>query len=390
MNKIFFLLLISSIFALDFSDGPYGSEYFDTAGPFSVEDLNATPEGDITDDNILNIQDVVLMISYVIGNVQNIDWFEDGDINNDDIIDILDIVTLINSILAGEDPDWNFENKWNGEDCYIFLNYTNLSGALIASTDQEREWLITNSPLNIHYFFISDRTTYYSDIIGLKENFDEILSTMPIETQNHWNEHLHFIPQKTSTLNNWLEDALSGEDALGIDRFQRIRETGYFGNPNGFTGNYIHYLAHEALYFNYEFNALYEPDLTYDEITVFDRDHYTGGWAATISQSVMFPSDEELLNYSGMSIELLRGCPDSNMNYSDDGCDDYDRIAHMYICDPDGSNCMEIARWITPFDRQPHHLTDISPFLSALRPGGEKVIKFQESGWPNSLITLKF
>jgi hypothetical protein len=213
---------------------------------------------------------------------------------------------------------------------------------------------------------------------------------MSNDMQDHWNEHLHFIPQKTSTLNNWVEEALSGEDALGIDRFQRIRETGYFGNPAGFTGNYINYLAHEALYFNYEFDALYEPDSTYDEITVFDRDHYTGGWAATISQNVTFPSDEELTNYSGMSIELLRGCPDGNMNYSDAGCDDYDRIAHMYICDPDGSNCLEIARWITPFDRQPHHLTDISPFLSALRPGGEKVIKFQESGWPNSLITLKF
>ena len=90
-----------------------------------------------------------------------------------------------------------------------------------------------------------------------------------------------------------------------------------------------------------------------------------------------------------MSVELLRGCPDSNMNYSDAGCDDYDRIARMYICDEDESNCNEIARWITPFDRQPHHLTDISPFISHFRPGGEKIIKFQESGWPNSLLTLK-
>jgi len=213
---------------------------------------------------------------------------------------------------------------------------------------------------------------------------------MSPEMQDHWNSHLHFIPQKTSSLNNWLEQALAGEDALGIDRFQRIRETGYFGNPANFTGTYIHYLAHEAVYFNYEFETLYEPEQDYDELVVFDRDHYTGGWAATISQNVVFPSDEELENYSRMSIELLRGCPDSNMNYSDAGCDDYDRIAHMYICDSDGSNCYEAARWITPFDRQPHHLTDISPFLALLRPGGEKVVKFQESGWPNSLITLKF
>ena len=90
-----------------------------------------------------------------------------------------------------------------------------------------------------------------------------------------------------------------------------------------------------------------------------------------------------------MTIELLRGCPDSNGNYSDSGCDDYDRIARMYICDEDGSNCNEIARWITPFDRQPHHLTDISSFISMIRPGGNKIVKFQESGWPNSLLTLK-
>ena len=91
-----------------------------------------------------------------------------------------------------------------------------------------------------------------------------------------------------------------------------------------------------------------------------------------------------------MSIELLRGCPDANGNYSDQGCDDYDRKARMFICDEDGSNCHEAARWITPFDRQPHHLTDISPFISMLKPRGNKMVKFQESGWPNSLLTMRF
>ncbi len=389
MQKIILsLIALSFSFSLDFSDGPYGSEYFDIAGPVELDDLNAVPQGDINYDGILNIQDLILMIQYIIGNIDNPDWLSDGDVNNDSIVDILDMVIAINTVLEGQEPVWDFESEWNGEDCYIFINYTNLSGALIGSNT--KELLLNNSPMNVHYLFISDRTTYYSDIVGLKNTFDEILLDMSPEMQDHWNSHLHFIPQKTSSLNNWLEQALAGEDALGIDRFQRIRETGYFGNPANFTGTYIHYLAHEAVYFNYEFETLYEPEQDYDELVVFDRDHYTGGWAATISQNVVFPSDEELENYSRMSIELLRGCPDSNMNYSDAGCDDYDRIAHMYICDSDGSNCYEAARWITPFDRQPHHLTDISPFLALLRPGGEKVVKFQESGWPNSLITLKF
>ena len=92
-----------------------------------------------------------------------------------------------------------------------------------------------------------------------------------------------------------------------------------------------------------------------------------------------------------MEVELLRGCPDTNMNYSDAGCDDYDRIARLYLCDLDGSNCYEIAKWITPFDRQPHSLTDISPFLSLFRENEnqQKILRFQESGWPNSLLTIK-
>ena len=152
----------------------------------------------------------------------------------------------------------------------------------------------------------------------------------------------------------------------------------------------MNFLAHEVTYHNYEWNVLNEDPSTYDEITVFEKEHYTGGWASTISQLVEFPNHDELNNYSGMAIELLRGCPDANGNYSDQGCDDYDRIARMFICDEDESNCNEIARWITPFDRQPHHLTDISSFISMLKPGGNKIVKFQESGWPNSLLTMRF
>ena len=68
------------------------------------------------------------------------------------------------------------------------------------------------------------------------------------------------------------------------------------------------------------------------------------------------------------------------MEYDDAGCDDYDRIARLFLCDLDGSNCNEITRWITPFDRQPHSLTDITPFLATFRENGgqQKVLKFQE------------
>ena len=79
----------------------------------------------------------------------------------------------------------------------------------------------------------------------------------------------------------------------------------------------MNFLAHEVTYQDYEWNALNEDVNTYDEVSVFERELYTGGWAATIEKIVEFPALDQLNNYSGMSIELLRGCPDANGNYSD-------------------------------------------------------------------------
>ncbi len=346
--------------------------------------------GDVNSDNTVNILDIIATVNHVLG----YDVFTDtqiaqADLNFDGSVDILDIVALANLVLSPEPSAWDFETQWNGEESYIFFTLGPSASTTLWNANDTDD-LLEDSPDNVHYFFLSNRSTYFQDVRDVRGEFDLILAGMSAEQQVHWKSHLHFVPDKCDSHSEEFVDAVCGIRSISIDRFQRWREVGYLGNPANFSGTYISYLAHEALYFNYEFEALYEPDVEYDEITVFEREHYTGGWAATITQLIEFPSNEELSSYSGLSVELLRGCPDANMNYSDSGCDDYDRIAHLYSCEEDSTGCLEIARWITPFDRQPHHLTDISPFISALRPGGTRVIKFQESGWPNSLLTLRF
>ena len=399
MKKYFYILFIivlspMNLIADEFSVGPYGTNYFDTAGPFGLADLNISIKGDVNLDEIINIQDVILLVSQILGNVNlPSNQFEQADVNSDEIIDVLDIVNVVSQILYPQQPIWNFEENWTGNESYIFIQYdAGISGSGSLWGSSTRETLLNISPDNVHYFFISNRTQYESDMIQIKDIYDEILLNLSQEDQDHWNSHLHFINQKTSDLDNWLSTALDGKSAMAIDCFQRIRQIGYLGNPASFTGTYIHYLAHEALYFDYENNTFDETGETYDEITIFDRTHYTGGWAASISDTLQLPINSDLNTYNKMQVELLRGCPNSDMNYDDDGCDDYDRIARLYLCDLDGSNCLEIAKWITPFDRQPHSLTDISPFLAAFREnaGEQKVLRFQESGWPNSLLTLKF
>ena len=51
--------------------------------------------GDINDDGILNVLDIVLMVNMVLDD----GYDEIADMNGDGIINILDIVTLINTIL---------------------------------------------------------------------------------------------------------------------------------------------------------------------------------------------------------------------------------------------------------------------------------------------------
>ena len=401
------IFLFTLIFSQDFNPGPYGNEYFDIAGPFSVRDLNNnTVLGDLNNDSILNINDVIFLIGVILNTIDLGDEEINGDINLDMELNVLDITLLIERILYPDsyNPEniWDFQTEWNGEDNYMFIHYdpTNTNSvnmwsdscpANICSNGSDRLTLLEKSNLNTHYFFFSSGLDAERDITLIQEFFNNAIEqNMTAEMQEHWKNHLHFVPTPVSELDNWIEDRIIDTYAFSIDRFQRIKQAGYLGNPAGFTGFYMNFLAHEVTYQDYEWNALNEDVTTYDEVSVFEREHYTGGWAATIETTVEFPNLDQLNNYSGMSIELLRGCPDANGNYSDQGCDDYDRKARMFVCDEDGSNCHEAARWITPFDRQPHHLTDISPFISMIKPGGNKLIKFQESGWPNSLLTMRF
>ena len=100
MNKIYIILLtLSIIYAQEFNQGPYGSDYFDIAGPFSVEDLNNndTILGDVNYDNQINVQDVVVLISIILGTY---DPNLEADINQDGQINVLDAVLLIELILS--------------------------------------------------------------------------------------------------------------------------------------------------------------------------------------------------------------------------------------------------------------------------------------------------
>ncbi len=57
--------------------------------------------GDINNDNIINVQDAVLLINFILGSIEpNDTQYYAGDINSDNILNVQDVVILINSILS--------------------------------------------------------------------------------------------------------------------------------------------------------------------------------------------------------------------------------------------------------------------------------------------------
>lgn len=433
---ILYLIFIGCLgfaFSQDFDPGPYGVNYFETAGPFSVSDLNRQI-GDSNLDGEVNIQDIVLTVNYILG----YDELEDeqliqADCNMDGLVDILDVIFEINLILGNEQLSWDFESQWNDEDSYIFITLgIPISYGLWYSNSEDD--LLDNSPHNVHYFFISNNAEYMDDVMSRKADFDLITETMSVEAQAHWKKHLHFVSQKCEEIDDMFTEAVCSKRAVGIDRIQKWREIGYLGNPSNFMGTYISYLAHEALYYNYEWDAVNTAE-PFTELIIVDSVVFTG-YNATVPTIVELPMEEELASYSKMEVEVFIKCG----GYLDDNCDDYDRIAGLRLCQGqcydyvyfelneaecvesgyswDGSvgecyeinylddqdqgsceasgytwdynrNCQEIARWITPFDRQPHWVTDITPYLAMLHPGGLKMFKPWVGGWPNAIMELK-
>ena len=69
---------------------------------FTIEDWS-NPEitGDLNDDNILNILDIMIIVNYIVNDSEIEQWqFDAGNINNDLVVDILDIILMINIILS--------------------------------------------------------------------------------------------------------------------------------------------------------------------------------------------------------------------------------------------------------------------------------------------------
>jgi len=64
-------------------------------------EINDIVLGDINTDTVINVQDVVLLINFILGSIEpDANQYSAGDINEDGILNVQDVVILINLILS--------------------------------------------------------------------------------------------------------------------------------------------------------------------------------------------------------------------------------------------------------------------------------------------------
>ena len=87
----------------DLGGGPndYWDSILDTSYNFLYQYLDQLGDGDINDDDILNIQDIIVLINFIL-DIQDptSDEFQSGDMNGDSILNILDVVIMIEQIIS--------------------------------------------------------------------------------------------------------------------------------------------------------------------------------------------------------------------------------------------------------------------------------------------------
>tara|TARA_B100001175_G_scaffold208046_1_gene176571 strand:+ start:117 stop:3152 length:3036 start_codon:yes stop_codon:yes gene_type:complete len=294
---------------------------------------------------------------------------------------------------------FTFQNKWTGDDVYLFMfKYTDSSGNSNSGTWATNPGtFIRNLPSNTHLFYGSFDSTYHNDITSRKSDVEARLN--PSEEQE-WSGRIHYIDMDASNIQGGLGQMISNTNSpffMGIDRFQRARETGSIYAWVSQTNDPTHY-AYEP----HQWNAEFEPEIRMqdsgiDVVTLYDFERHSGGWGSNHNsyRNATFSMPHNMSSYDTLEVFHEHACDDRSNRFQNSegaygGCHEWDYLAHLYICDENNSSICgtEFMRWITTYGREGRWLTDISPYLFMLED--DETRRFRYKGANKGDMTIKF
>jgi len=289
----------------------------------------------------------------------------------------------------------SFSQRWTGADQWFFVvrsgGYSYTENIWKSSLNAALKVM----PENVHIVFASFRDKDGSDnaaahIAEIKAAADAALAKLPEAKRWYWQKRLHFmkkrLPMPSETqgpdhVSGWIADYANdrGRFCFAVDSRQRIRSCGnlrFPPNGSGVTQQLatLQWLARDLNHEDERDSALAdEKDVKI--VPVFAD----LGTPSQLVRTVKLPDAAELAKYDTMKIDLRVSCP----NHNDSNCAVRSEMVSLALCDlpsattpaSDVACDTEIARWSLPDGREGRWVTDASPALAALLPGGSRKVK---------------
>ena len=289
---------------------------------------------------------------------------------------------------------WSLSENWSGCESYVFVPdnivYSDLNGASIWEDGVAQ--LMSESPLNVHYFFVSVRGTdsaAETSLNAMQGRVDEALAALPPADAAHWAERLHVVGTRAGATDAWIGSSLAtgiGQLGMTIDRFQRIRGVGSLADVTRYDQELanaemwpwernLSYVTNEPRYYNFEAARQVELDAV-DATEV----HF---WQGEVIEQfedieIELPSAEEMAGFDTLELDVTQHCPNPNALEAGN-CGAWDYLAHLWLYEGEGEDetRVEIARHITTYHREGRWIVDMTPALVHLRDGGTRHFRWE-------------
>ena len=295
-----------------------------------------------------------------------------------------------------------FSDLWDGNSTYLFILMKTTSSGSSASTFTMNPGTLTrNLPDETHLVYGSYDSAYRSQVTDRKSDVEQRLNA---DEEEEWEGRIHYLDLDLSGATGDLGEALSalGEPTtFGIDRFQRLRQTGstYTWGTSSTTYDPQH-MSHEAWMWHAEHPVeIRRSDPAVEAVDLMFGDQHQGGWGGgfTSAMNATFDLDHDMSTYDTLEMFHEHACSERRDRYQTSsggyaGCHEWDYEANLRICDRDNaSKCgTEFARWITTYGREGRWLTDLSPYLFMLEDGEDRRFTYRGANGGSLTITLLF
>ncbi len=284
------------------------------------------------------------------------------------------------------DGDWSFKANWTGCDSYLFILDIPSNGTAQQLWQSSVDDLLAVLPDNVHLLFGSYGVgTASADVSAMKARVDSAVAALAPSDQMKWKGRFHYITAPMRMMNNWVSTLLinHGGITFGIDRLQRIRQTGLLEPVTGQQEPLeMDYLANEARYYNFEWTR--EQKLRAEKTPTIV--HVLDGTTMDQIAYADFPDAATMKGFDTMELDLGMWCQD----HDETNCAQWDYIQDLVLCDPatlvdagvpDGgvapcSSGTIMGRFITTYHREGRWVVDVSPLLAYLQDGGRRAFHY--------------